>query len=1727
MNSQEFLKSCAAIDLEVRRDGEVYQIGATWNEIAFERHIHSNLDQALAELDEFIKPAQFLLGHNLIQHDVPILRGYAPQLHLFNKPLIDTLVLSPLAFPENPYHHLIKDYKLSRESKNEPVADAQKAIQVFTDEWDSLAKMPNELLSFFRFCFEDGTGRPDLAASYQGIVEVFSALGAENSELSRARDHWLQCIPQNIYCRSVDFLPEEILSDSSQRHALAFAAAWIRIAGGNSVVPGWVRHQFPQVPEILRRLREVPCTDSQCHYCIEHHNPQAALKRYFDFPSFRSKPSTDEGESLQECIVRAGMAGDSLLAILPTGGGKSLCYQLPGLIRHFRRGLLTIVISPLQALMKDQVDNLLERTGSQSAAALYGLLTLPERGEVLERVRLGDIALLYVSPEQLRNRSFRQVIGQREIGCWVFDEAHCISKWGHDFRPDYLYATRFIREFAEQQKVTVPPITCFTATAKPDVKQEILEYFKSDLGQSLRLFESSMERENLQFEVQLVSSGEKLGNVQTILETRLPDKGVAIVYTATRAYAEQVSEYLQKSNWDAEAFHAGLEVRQKRQIQQQFIAGSIQVICATNAFGLGIDKEDVRLVIHADMPGTLENYMQEAGRAGRDLQDACCILLYDEEDAERQFGLGAYSKLTRRDIAQILRGLRRAKRNERQEAIITPGDLLRDEDLTISFDGQERGADTKVKTAIAWLERSDFVQRNENRTRVFQGSPQVKNMEKARVKIKRLNLPHTTQKIYESILEVLFNAEPDEGLNVDQLAELPALKEAQQVKYNEKSPGEQVLRFLHAMSEAGLIKKGLLMTAFVRHQVKNHSQIRFEHACALELAMLKAMQEAAPDAPEDSQEHWQRLSLRHINQHLKEQGFDSNPEQLSKLLKSQSLDSRRLANQQRSMDIKHVGQHHYNIRLHQGWQRLEKIISTRQALAKLVLDAILEKIPSDAPASAELLIEFSSDEIAEKLRSDMFLGSQIKDPIAAIARGLMFLDEQKVIILQQGLGIFRQAMTVQVNQQSRGRRYTKGDFEPLAMHYSEQVFQVHVMNEYAHLGTASLRQALQLVLDYFTLDKQAFVRRYFSDREKMLARATTQASFHKIVEELNNPIQTAVVAAPENQNMLVLAGPGSGKTKLIVHRCAYLVRVLRISARRILILCFNRNAAITLRHRLRDLLGQQAAGVLVMTYHALAMRITGTSFQSGMGHIEEEPIDFDAVISDAVRLLKGDKEVEGFEADELRDKLLGGYQFILVDEYQDIDQRQYDLISALAGRVDKDPDRKLTITAVGDDDQNIYTFRGTNTQFIRRFQEDYTAQMHYMVENYRSTRNIINTANQLIRNNRDRMKTEHSIAINRMRRRDHIGGEWGTLDPVSEGRVQIIEVHNAIHQSYALAEEIKRLKSLHHGIDWSQCAVLTRTHEVLHTARTACEYHKIPISWPLDRNQVPRLNRVREIYTWLEELKNRRGEWIPTSTLQKQINNLNQQSDNPWWAVIQHILDMWIHESGEAELPIGQLVEFAFDVLAEQRREQRLGKGMYLGTVHSAKGMEFDHVFILDGGWIAGREQEEERRLYYVGMTRARKTLCCFKRDDQLNPHVRLLSCDDVLLRGAASYDGTMVSELMQRRYTSLGMKDLYIDYPGLFSQGARIHQYIANIRAGDVLTARADDRHILLIDRTGHPVARLSNSASLNWMNRLEQIQEVRVLAMLRRLKSDSKNQDRCRCEEWELPLVEVIYKA
>ncbi len=1735
MIRDDLLHKTLLLDLETTRSGRIRHIGAVFKDTVFEKKSHAHSRKSLEALDDLARNADFVLGHNLLGHDFPVLKAVAPWLEILKKPVIDTLYLSPLAFPQNPYHRLVKNYKLVRSSINSPVEDAKLAASVFADQWESFTATGEEkatLVDLYRFCFHD-SGFNGFSA--MGISTVFSLIAPK---AIRTPDEALEYFIKHtmgIACdNAVEKTLPEVLANAERRPAAAYCMAWLQVAGGNSVLPPWVRYRFPEIPAIIKTLREEPCGGSSCTYCTKNHDPERQLTRFFGYSSFRETPRTRQGESLQRALVKDCMGDSSVLGILPTGGGKSLCYQLPALVRYWRRGTLTIILSPLQALMKDQVDNLIKKTGTLFAEAVYGLQTPPERGAIFERIRLGDTAILYISPEQLRSKSVLNILRQREIGCWVFDEAHCLSKWGHDFRPDYLYAARFIREFAREQSFPVPPVGCFTATAKKSVIEEITTHFREELNHDLRLYAGGVERENLSFEVVPVSTARKLEKTHEIIQDQLNSAdGPAgiIVYAATRKATEEIKDFLQHQGVLAEAFHGGLEAGEKREIIEAFVADRIHVMCATNAFGMGIDKENIRLVLHYEMPGSLENYIQEAGRAGRDLKPASCILLYDSRDAGRQFQMGALSEVKQKEIARILRALRRKKRNQYGEIVVTSDELLRDDDLADMHSLKPDFRDTKVRAAIAWLERAGFLKRNQNLTEAFQGKPLVNSIEDAEKMMDRLNLGQHTKKLWLNILQYIINSAEDRGVRADALAEA-LFPEKEILLAMEKKTGltaaQIVITALHDMADAGLIDQGILLSAIFRPKGKNRASMVFQASCDLENKLVSLLQAEDPDADDGSPVG---LNIRRLNQKLNNEGYETTPDVLRQLIKGISYDGKGFAASQGSFELNYIDRNHYQVRLQRSWQNIRKTIFLRQNVAHVILQtlvAMAEKHVAEngGEMTGDVQLPFTSDDLSAAIRSDITLSVEVKKVLPAIDRALMFLHEQKVITLQGGLAILRQAMTIRLDKAAKGRYYNKGDFKPLAVHYREKRLQVHVMMRYATLALEKLAGALTLVLDYFALGRIKFINRYLKDDKDLLKKATTAESYRTIVENLRNPVQISAVGRPIEDNMLILAGPGSGKTTVIVHRCAYLLEVERIPARQILVLCFNHSSAMVLKNRLSGLVGRSAKGVMVATYHGAAMRLTGISIRDMAETCSRDSIDFDGIIQGAVKLLKGEKEIPGIEPDEVRDRLLAGYSHILVDEYQDIDEDQYNLVSAIAGRSTAEEEGRLTILAVGDDDQNIYTFRGANVRFIRQFQKDYGTKIIYLIENYRSSKNIIAASNILIRNNRDRMKGEYPICINREREPNLPGGRWGRIDPVSKGRVQIVSVKDLLHQADYVKSEIDRIKNLDPNVKWEDFAVLSRTKAPLAPVRSVLENAGYPLKTTLDKS-LP-LHRVREIQTALEWLMLKENENSRASDLQTGLSSVRgERKTNVWWQLIEMFLNAYRQETADSILPVSRAIDHLYEFLAEQRREKTVGHGIFMSTVHSAKGMEFPHVLILDGDWSksTGKTQwEEERRVMYVGMTRAGETLHLLKTSGRVNPFLKEIRGDFMMSLPYRELSGA--HNHVDKKYEILGLNEIYMDYAGSFLPKHPVHGYLGGLTTGQCVFFRRNQSKMEIHDRSGRCLAMLSNEGADKWRKRLDHILEVRVVAMLRRNRDDPDEnfQNRIKSDQWELPVLEVV---
>ena len=1704
---------------------------------------------ALAQLDAYAEGASYVLGHNLIAFDLPHLRAANSSLRLLRMPSIDTLRLNPLAFPRNPYHHLVKHYQdgqLKRGRVNDPALDAQLALQLLVDQRDALRKEAPELLAAWHWLTTaDAVRWPrwpgqraqkhasmDRAAQAQaGFDAFFSTLRqAPRPADAEAREAIRQRLAEAA-CRKQ---AEKVL-DQSARHGwtLAYALAWLSVAGGNSVMPPWVRHEFPEAGQLVRRLRDLACTDPACRWCRERQDARKELKRWFGFDDFRPEPADDDGRPMQQSIVEAAMAGESVLGILPTGTGKSLCYQLPALSRYDKTGALTVVISPLVALMADQVAGL-ERQGIDCAVTVNGMLSLPERKEALDRVRLGDAGILVIAPEQLRSVAVRSALAQREIGAWVLDEAHCLSRWGHDFRPDYRYVTRFIRE-----KAPDAPVLCLTATAKPDVRDDILRHFRDGSDVKLKVFDGGASRANLKFVVVQTTPGEKFAHIHQILEADLPPHlpGGAIVYCATRRQAEDIAAFLSRKDVAAEHFHAGLSPEIKKTVQQRFIDGELRVIVATNAFGMGIDKPDVRLVVHADIPGSLENYLQEAGRAGRDRASARCVLLYTTEDVERQFGLSARSRLTRREIQGILKALRNLDRKKRAagEVVATAGEIL-GEDEDAAFERDSATDDTRVRTAISWLEEAQLLRREENRVQVFPSSLRVDSVAEAGRKLAKRELRAGYRDQLLAIAKALIEADPDEGISTDELVGVSGLKP------------EAVRKAMFDLEALGIASNDTALTAFVHVGVQRTSRKRFSEAAALEVALIEALQETAPDMQVGDASN---LHLRFVTQRLKDAGHaQALPEQVWRILRSIAGDGRDEGGGKGSLGLRRADSETVRVTLNRPWKALAETALRRRSGAERLLDHLLECLPPRARGT-DLLAETTLGKLMQALKSDLELKVKTADPeklAKLLDRALLWLHEQEVVRLNKGLAVFRPAMTIHLGEDRR-RQFHSEHFKPLSLHYEDQVLQVHVMAEFAQRGLNKVAEALRLAMDYFSLSQKDFLRRWLPRGNEDLARETTPESWRSIVESLKNRAQQDIVADDEERNVLVLAGPGSGKTRVLVHRIAYLLRVRRENPRGIIALAYNRHAAVEIRRRLAELVGDDARGVLVYTCHGLAMRLVGASFSSRA----EQPDDdaFKDVMRQAVALLRGDG-LPPEEADEHRTRLLAGFRWILVDEYQDVGPEQYQLISALAGRTLADEDDKLSLFAVGDDDQNIYAWAGASVRFIRQFEADYQAKTVFLTDNYRSTAHIVAAANAAIEPAAERMKADHPIRVDRNRAKSPAGGDWEGLDIVAQGRVQILDAApDPIAQAQAAMAELQRLSSLTPDWNWSACAVIARKWEYLVPLRAWCDVNRVPVQMANER--IPNFWRLREtqaLRAWL------RGPAASSLVDDAALRDwLARQRPGPWIELLGEAVDDHELETGGTQTPVEHFMEWLAEWGREARRRQR---GLLLATAHRAKGLEFDHVAVLDGGWREanrGEDADASRRLYYVAMTRARKTLALMRFSGEgrdvsrtsrslappmvgderavyrsvdapsvAHPHPLppVLEQASALRRAPASLP--LAAPGLRARHQRLEMKDVDLGFAGRRNARDPLHRAIAELAPNDPLELRPSGDRWALFNHANMRVGRLAKSFSCPPGQH-----SAKVLAIVgwNRERSEPQYKDSVRCDSWEVVVPEVRFVA
>ena len=410
-------------------------------------------------------------------------------------------------------------------------------------------------------------------------------------------------------------------------------------------------------------------------------DPRLALKAHFGYDDFRTG---------QREVVEKLLSGKNLLGAFPTAFGKSICYQLPGLMLPG----LTVIISPLISLMKDQVDTLQGR-GIDSVGLLNSSLTPEEYQQELKRLANGEIKLLYVSPERFRSRRFLNTLKSHKVSLFVVDEAHCISQWGHDFRPDYLALRTAI------QAVKPYSVALFTATATPDVREDIVNQLQVSRCDTLI---QGVERPNLKFSVCEVPGEPEKYQLLTKQLEQLTGKG--IVYAGTRRQTEEIAEYLMGEGYRVDFYHGAREESERTRVQDAFFddtAAGIEIVVATNAFGMGIDKSDIRYVIHWTIAGSLEHYYQEAGRAGRDGQDSKCILFFCSGDRRLQEHFMEESAPNKPDLLNLLKLIE-------SSPSVGKFRMVKVQEMESISEVDE----SKIRVGISYLEKLGFLQRMSN-----------------------------------------------------------------------------------------------------------------------------------------------------------------------------------------------------------------------------------------------------------------------------------------------------------------------------------------------------------------------------------------------------------------------------------------------------------------------------------------------------------------------------------------------------------------------------------------------------------------------------------------------------------------------------------------------------------------------------------------------------------------------------------------------------------------------------------------------------------------------------------------------------------------------------------------------------------------------------------------------------------------------------------------------------
>ncbi len=1525
------------IDTEVSvSSSKVFDFGAV-DELGGKLHTTKE-----AEFMAFLNGSTHICGHNILAHDLKYIRNGDKIIK--RRDIIDTLYLSPLLFPKNPYHRLVKDDKLITEQMNNPVNDCIKARRLFIDELKAYKNLSKNMQDIFSLLLKD-------TPEFKGFFKYYD-LKFRKQKIMFWRTHKKE---SDLVGLIFDELKGKICENVNLRELinnnpieLAYAVAIINANDDASVTPRWVLHSYPKVEKIIHKLRASFCK-SACSYCRANLNPVKGLGDFFGYKSFR----TFDGKELQKDAATAALKGESLLAIFPTGGGKSITFQVPALMMGRATGGLTVVIAPLQSLMKDQVDNL-ESKGITSAVTINGLLDPLERAEAIRRVENGEAKLLYISPESLRSRTMERLLLSRKIERFVIDEAHCFSAWGQDFRVDYLYIGEFLNNLCAAKGIKNIPVSCFTATAKKSVIEDIVAYFKDYTGVEMQLFSASISRTNLIYKVIECSTSEKYDKLRLLIEEK---QKPTIVYVSTTKLTMDIAKRLVEDGYNAAPYHGKMDKQEKSKNQEDFIKGEIDIMVATSAFGMGVDKSDVGLVIHYQISNSLENYVQEAGRAGRDQNiEAECFILYDDNDLNEHFNLLNQSKLNINEIGQVwkaIKDLSRTRKNISQSAL----EIAR----KAGWDDNIYDLETKVRTAITALEQSGYIKRKQNSPRVYADSIMVRNVIEAR-------------KIIDSSDSI---ADEDKDLAVNIISMM--IKAKSRLEEESESRVDYISDYLGISIKKTISLISLLKELKILADVKDLSAfLNDDSSQQRSLNLLKWSGDLErfliDNILEDGVYH-----IKELNENADKLGLKKvTSDKLITLLNFWEIKG------WIKKEISKGDKNHVRIKLRKSHDELEKLYDSRIDVAYFILEYLYDKNTSEETSFA---VEFSVNELKEQFNHEnklMNKSIRLKD----VEDALLYLSRIGSIKIDGGFLVIYNRLNIERLELGNRIKYKQDDYKKLNTYYQQKGQQIHIVGEYAKKMISYYKDALQFVDDYFQLEYKVFLKKYFNaDKMEMLNKSITPKKFEELFGTLS-ATQLSIIKDNTSKFIVVAAGPGSGKTRILVHKLASLLLMEDVKSEQLLMLTFSRASAIEFKKRLRELIGSAANYIDIKTFHSYCFDLQGK-----VGDIDRSG----SIVGETAQMIR-DGEIEKSRITKT---------VMVIDEAQDMDINEFELIRAMLKQ-----NENMRIIAVGDDDQNIYAFRGSSSEYMKKILNADNAKKYELPDNYRSKSNLVNLSNIFAKTIQNRMKDMPNIAVRK-----------------EDGEI-IAYRYNALDKMTGTVVETTLAK----GWSGSTCILTWTNLEALQIVGLLTE-NKINAKLIQSTEKIKPIN-LDEIRYFLSKLnideelhKIDKTQWI---NAKKSLFSKFERSEN---------LDIVKRMISDFEDTSAMYISDLMIHFRESNLEDFVNTDeakYYVSTIHKSKGHEFDNVVIMLEKF--NMLDEGSKRALYVALTRAKNNLFVHYKNDEL---------DGVFMNNALDFlEPVSDNKDLSKLYISLSYKDVFLSY--YYDKKVRV--CLDNIIAGDEL---------------------------------------------------------------------------